>query len=149
MIELKYTGVWPRVLGFLALSLAVVPLASAQRRPEVRVYVNNSLVRFDRVAPVRIGRHILVPMRGVFEKMGATVTYDARRRRVLAHRGKMSVVLPLSGRTAYVNGEPRLMDARPRISKGHVVVPIRFLGETLDAGVIYSAPFHTVRVISH
>ena len=102
------------------------------------MFVGNDRVRFDRVQPVNVGRRILVPMRGVFEKMGATVTYDARRHRVLARRGKTRVVLPIGRRTAYVNGEPRRMDAYPQISKGHVVVPIRFVAETLNATVSYA-----------
>ena len=120
-------------------------------RRKVRVYVNGQLVRFDGVEPIRVGRRILVPMRGVFEKMGANVTYDARRHRVLASKGKTRVVLPLTGsnRRAFVNGRPRRLDAYPKISDGHVLVPIRFVAETLDASVAYSAPDSTVRITPH
>ncbi|RYG47296.1 copper amine oxidase N-terminal domain-containing protein, partial [bacterium] len=117
--------------------------------PTVRVFVRNSEIDFDRVRPVRVGRRILVPLRGVFEKMGATVTYDARRRRVIATRGNTRAVLPLNGKRATVNGELRALDAYPRVSRGHIVVPIRFVAETLDAGVVYSAPNSTVRIYPH
>ena len=81
-----------------------------------------------------------MPLRGVFEKMGAKVSYDAVNDRVYAKRGRTTVMLNLKRRTAYVNGQPRRLDTWPKISKGHVLVPIRFIAETLDAGVAYSAP---------
>lgn len=137
-----------------ALSMAALALPQGPvyrpRRP-IQVYVRNERVRFDRVQPIRVGRRVLVPLRGVFEKMGATVRYDARRNRVLARRGKTRVELPLTGgnRRAFVNGRPRRLDAYPKISRGHVLVPIRFVAETLDASVAYSAPDATVRIMPH
>ncbi|MGV3618918.1 MAG: copper amine oxidase N-terminal domain-containing protein [Fimbriimonas sp.] len=116
---------------------------------EVRVYVRNERVRFDRVQPVLVGRRILIPLRGVFEKMGASVRYDARRKRVIASRGQTRVVMRLNSPTAVVNGERKLMDAWPRVSKGHVLVPIRFVGESLDAGVAYLRDRNTVRITPH
>ena len=139
-----------KTLPLLAV-LALVATATPQRpvfkpRRTVRVYVRNSLVSFDRVVPIRVGRRILVPLRGVFEKMGATVSYDAKNERVYAKRGKTNVMLNLNRRTAYVNGEPQRLDTWPKISKGHVLVPIRFVAETLDASVVYSSPDSTVRI---
>lgn len=135
----------------LAACAAIGQYRIRKPRHEVKVYVAGSQVRFDRVKPMNSGRRILVPMRGVFEKMGATVTYDARRHRALARRGKTRVILPLTGRnrSAYVNGETRRLDAYPTLYKGHVLVPIRFVAETLNATVVYSAPKHTVRITPH
>lgn len=118
---------------------------------EITVYVDGERVRFDGVKPLRRGRYIMIPMRGVFERMGATVRYDARRNRVLASRGETRVVMSLNGanRRAFVNGEGQRLDALPLISKGRVLVPIRFVAETLDAGVAYSAPDATVRIMPH
>ena len=133
----------PLTLALVALTCSAFP----QRRVfkparTVRVFVGGSQVSFDRVVPIRVGRRILVPLRGVFEKMGATVRYDAK-------RGKTNVVLNLDRRTTYVNGEPRQLDTWPKISKGHVLVPIRFVAETLNASVAYSSPDATVRIIPH
>lgn len=139
----------------LLLVLAVAPLAPAQRnaarrpRREIQVYVDGSRVQFDRVRPILVGRRVLVPLRGVFEKMGAKVAYDAVNDRVFAKRGGTSVTLSLHRRAAYVNGQPRRLDTWPKISRGHVLVPIRFIAETLDAGVVYSAPDHSVRIHPH
>jgi hypothetical protein len=118
------------------------------RRP-VQVYVAGSRVRFDRVQPLNVGRRILVPLRGVFEKMGAMVTYDAVNQRVYAKRGKRSIMLDLNRRVASINGEPHRLDTWPKVSKGHVLVPIRFVAEALDATVAYSAPTYTVRITPH
>lgn len=147
-------ALWLRTGVALAAIAVASPLSSAQRRVRVprrvvQVFVAGERVRFDRVQPLNVGRRILVPMRGVFEKMGATVRYDHANERVYAKRGKRTVMLNLNRRTAYVNGEPHRLDAWPKISKGHVLVPIRFVAEALDATAVYSAPNYTVRIFPH
>ena len=144
----------PKATAFLFV-LGATPFAAAQRhavrvpRRIIQVYVDGSRVRFDRVRPIFVGRRVLVPLRGVFEKMGATVAYDGANDRVFAKRGHTTISMSLHRRTAYVNGRPRRLDTWPKISEGHVLVPIRFIAETLDAGVAYSAPDHTVRIHTH
>ena len=144
----------PRAGAILATMVFGVAFAGAQHRVRVprrtvQVFVAGSRVRFDRVQPLSVGRRILVPLRGVFEKMGATVTYDAVNQRVYAKRGKRAIMLNLNRRVAYVNGEPHRLDTWPKVSKGHVLVPIRFIAEALDATVLYSAPNYTVRITPH
>lgn len=121
----------------------------ALTRPAVTVYVSGEQVRFDRVAPVTVGRRILVPLRGIFEKLGATVHYDPATRLVTAKRKNKVITLQVDRRTARINGAGHLMDTYPRIRQGHVLVPIRFVAETLDCGVVYSRPQNFVKITPH
>lgn len=92
---------------------------------------------------------MMVPMRPVFEELGAQVVYEPATRRVLARRGERNVVLHVGTRTAYVNGERYLADARTFILNGRVMVPLRFLAESLDVGVAYAPLEGTIDLHSH
>lgn len=113
----------------------------------VRVYVDSKLVRF-KTPPITLNRRLLVPLRGVFEEMGASVAYDARRRSVTMNRGSISATLQVGKRIAKVNGANRLMDVSPVIRRGRVLVPLRFIAETLKASTEYVATERVVRIRS-
>lgn len=115
----------------------------------VRVYVDNQLLRFD-TAPIHAGNgRLLVPMRRIFESLGATVVYRKDGQRITARRGDTEVVMQVGKGIANVNGENRLMDAAPIISRGRVLVPLRFIAETLDSTTAYYPNERLVRITSH
>src|ERR1700736_1024890 len=59
--------------GLLAIALTVAALAPAAA--PVTIIVNGQQVQFDQPPIERSGR-VFVPLRGVFEKLGASVVYD-------------------------------------------------------------------------
>src|SRR3954452_10765463 len=84
-----------------ALTLAAVAVSSAQR---IHVQVDGTPVRFANSQPQYINGRVLVPLRGVFEQMGATVDWDQQTRMVMAHRNGTDVQLRIGDRVASVNG---------------------------------------------
>jgi hypothetical protein len=119
----------------------------AARQP-VDVLVNSQKVSFagDAGAEV-IGGHTYVPLRGVLEKLGATVNYNSSSRSIVATKGDKRVMLPADG-DATVNGETVSLDAPAFIMNGRTMVPLRFMAETFDAQVSYDASDRAVRINS-
>lgn len=105
----------------------------------VAVNVNGSRVAFAGQGPIQNGGRVLVPLRGVLEKLGAYVAYDSARREVRAVRNETRIVLPIGSRTARVDGSPVALDAPARIVNGSTMVPLRFVAEALGANVNYEA----------
>lgn len=128
----------------VALTLLVAGPANAQ---DVQVFVDGSRVGFDQ-APVLMDGRTLVPLRGVFEQMGATVVWDAAQRRVLANSGGTQVVLPIGSYTAYVDGQPLRLDVPAMIVNARTLVPLRFIAESLGAEVAWNAASRTVVINS-
>ena len=65
-------------------------LVSAQSQP-IRIYTNGNLANFD-VPPTIVLRHVLVPLRGVFKRLGITSPFcHAQARRLVALRGTQTV----------------------------------------------------------
>lgn len=126
----------------LALAVAAVP---AVGQAAVRVFVNGEQVVFDQ-QPIVIGSRVLVPLRGIFEKMGATVVWIPDTRTVRAQRGTTSVELRIGSTAALVNGATVTLDVPAQIVGGRTLVPLRFISESLGAQVDYNAGTRTVAI---
>ncbi|HEY3248086.1 MAG TPA: stalk domain-containing protein [bacterium] len=139
-----------RIKAFCALALAAVLMATALgtsvvAQSPVRVFVDGEQVQFDQ-PPVVVGSRVLVPLRGIFEKMGAFVEWIAATRNVRAVRGTTVVELQIGSRIAKVNGNPITLDVPAQIVSGRTLVPLRFISESLGAAVDYSAATRTVNI---
>lgn len=130
----------------MALAVTAVTLP-ASGQGAVRVFVDGDPVAFDQ-PPVIQGSRVLVPLRGIFEKMGATVEWRAASRTVLAASGSTLVELQIGSRIARVNGSPVTLDVPAMIIRGRTLVPLRFISESLGAGVQWDAASRTVLIFS-
>jgi hypothetical protein len=100
------------------------------------VYANPSRLKQNRtLAAIVKNGVILVPLRSMFEQMGATVTYDNASKTVTAQKTGASVQVTLGKSEAVINGESRPLDVPPEIYKGVLVVPVRVMSEALGAYV--------------
>jgi len=122
--------------------LTTAVMASAQ----IRVYVNDNRVWFQDTEPHMSQSRVFVPMRGVFEQMGATVMWNGATDTVTARRDNTDVRLVVGSRTAYVNGVARSMDVPAHIMNGRTMVPLRFLSESLGADVRWDAGVEAVYI---
>jgi len=132
----------------LACALAFAAVSSTgmtQTRP-IHATVDGGLVTFPDVQPIMIKQRIMVPVRGIFEYMDATVTWDESTKTVHAKRGTDHIILPLNSRTATMNDHQVSLDAPAMIYGGRTLVPLRFLSEALGAKVQWVESQQTVAI---
>lgn len=96
--------------------------------------------------PVIVDGRTLVPVRAIFEKLGASVNWDANTQTVTAVTGEKTITLKLNDTSAYVNNELKTLDVPAQIVDGRTMVPARFVGESLDCQVLWDANTQTVNV---
>lgn len=77
----------------------------------------------------------LVPLRGIFEELGATVTWNAETKVVKAVRGKDEIILTVGSKHTNVNGRNTVIDVPAQVFDGRTFVPLRFVSESLGASV--------------
>lgn len=118
-------------------ALAALAAGAATAAAPISVTVGGSPIEFSGQQPVKRGERVLVPLRGVFEKLGATVNYDESARTVTAKDGQTDVQLTVGSRRALVDGKPITLDTPVRERRGSVLVPLRFVSENLGAQVDY------------
>ena len=130
-------------------SLLLVLLASltlAQNR--IAVIVDGQPVVFSGVGPTMVKGIVLVPLRGVLEKLGATVEYDAASQTISAEKGDTKIELTVGKAFGRINDHDYPLDSPARIFKGTTLVPLRFMGKALGADVSWDAAKSTVVITS-
>jgi hypothetical protein len=100
----------------------------------IRILVNNRALPVTVVPIIREGR-VLVPMRALFEKLGADVRFDGVARTVLAYRGESRVKMEIGRPVALINQRQVTLEQPPLLEGGTVMVPLRFVAEAMGAEV--------------
>jgi len=138
--------------GFLAAAALAAPLlalngsAAFAQGAAPQVTVNGARVNFSGQPPTEQGGRVLVPLRGVLEKIGAYVEYDAASKTVVALRNDTRITLPIGGRQALVNGRQVPLDVPAQVLNGSTLVPLRFVAESLGAQVSFDVGTNTVAI---
>jgi hypothetical protein len=100
------------------------------------VYSKPDRLKQNRVLAALVrGNEILVPLRSMFEQMGATVSYDPGSKTADVSKPGSDVKVTVGKPEVVINGESRPLDVPPEIYKGAVVVPIRVISEGMGAYV--------------
>jgi len=132
----------------LGVIIASISLAMPGFAQTITVFVNGEPVQFTGVPPQKIGGRVLVPLRGVMEKLGAYVSYQAATKTVVAQRGDVDLQLTLGQRRAILNGREVMLDVPAMEYRGSTLVPLRFMGEALGADVRWDAAANSVRILT-
>lgn len=132
-------SIFPIGATFVA-ALVTVPLAVSSQ--DVGVSVNGTTLVFDQ-APIERGGRIYVPLRGLFERLGASVVFDAGHIAMTA--GPHTIGLRVGESSATIDGQPQALDAPPFVVTDRTFVPLRFVAQALGASVAYDS---TARMVS-
>jgi len=87
-------------------------------------------------APIERAGRVFVPMRSIFERMGATVVYSSGN--INATRGRTTVALTIGSSRALIDGQATQLDVAPFIVGATTYVPLRFIAQSLGANVDYN-----------
>jgi len=130
------------VVFLLLLALSQTVLADQS----IRINFNGEQIQFD-IDPVLDNGRVLVPLRGVFEMLGASVSWDGTSGKVYATRGANTIELAIGENTAYINSYPTELDVAASLLEGRTMVPLRFVSEALGAEVGWNSQAQTVDII--
>ena len=118
----------------------------ADEKP-IHILVNGISIHFDSPPYIKNGR-TMVPVRFVSEELGARVDWDGGERKVTVTKDDMEIILFIDQTTVWINGRERtdLLDVPAEISLDRTMVPLRFVGETLEARVDWDGEKRLVTV---
>lgn len=112
---------------------------------EVNVYVNNEKVEFD-VPPIIENGRILVPLRGVFEKLGAVVDWNKNISEVVIKDNNNEIEMISGKNKVMVNGEIMTIDVPTRMINSRTFAPLRFITENLGHAVKWDQDANSVYI---
>ncbi|ALA44224.1 MULTISPECIES: stalk domain-containing protein [Paenibacillus] len=131
-------------LSTLVLSSAFANFAGAQAG-DIKVIINGVTQQYTQ-SPVVSQNTTLVPLRGVFESLGAKVDWDSKAKKVTASKNEDTLALNVGSKLAYKNSAPVQLDAATQIQKGQVLVPLRFVSQSLGAKVNWDQSTRTITI---
>jgi hypothetical protein len=88
----------------------------------------------------------MVPMRAIFEALGANVNWEQKAQTVTSQKDGVEIKLTIGQHTAYKNGEALSLDSVPVIVSNRTLVPIRFVAESFGADVEWDGYNRTVTI---
>lgn len=136
---------------FIVVVLAVMvtatwcPFTEASSNPTV--YLDGSKLNFD-VPPQIVSGRTLVPMRAIFEALGASISWDNATKTVQGSKDSIKLKMTINSNTYYINNEAKTSDVAPIIQNGRTLVPLRIIAESLQCKVDYNGTSNIVTIQS-
>ncbi|MDB5052425.1 MAG: hypothetical protein JWM44_475 [Bacilli bacterium] len=117
-------------------------------RHSIRLYIDGKIVRFYKfgVLPTIQNGNTLVPLRDIFEHLGAKVDWDDATKTITAVKGITTVKLQLGNTTASVNGESKDLTVAPQSINGSTLVPLRFVSEAFGGDVQWDPETYIINI---
>jgi len=130
----------------LALLMTTLALPVVAADPVPRVIIDGQAVTFD-VAPVIDNGRVLVPLRAIFEQMGAKVSWDDATKTATAAKGEVTVIVKLGSTSPTINGAVKTIDVPAKLVEGgRILAPLRFVCEAFGGVVSWNQDTYVASV---
>lgn len=158
---LTSSGLEAYVAGYLAKVSSAVPIssnntgstvktsstgtASTSSSKPITVILNGKTMSFE-VPPMIENGRTLVPLRAIFEAMGATVEWNESTKTAIARKGSDTVVVPLNSIKPTVNGKFYTLETPAKIVQNRTLAPLRFVAEAFGGEVDWNDSSKTIKI---
>lgn len=130
---------------WIAPALVLAVLSASGPALAISVIVNGRPLPDYPPAVQRSGR-VLLPMRMIFEALGAQVKWEAATQTAIGVRGDTTVRMSIGDRRAWINERVVLLDVAPQLIGGSTYMPVRFPAEAFGANVGWQGATQTVEI---
>ncbi len=113
----------------------------------ISVYLDGQRLEFD-VPPQLVNGRTMVPMRKIFESLGAAVSWDDPSQTATGKKGDTIINITIDSKTLFKNGVPKVLDVAPALIDGRTLVPARAIAESFDCKVEWVEESQSVHIFS-
>ena len=147
-----------KIVVALIATLTILLVNTTTFAGNVYVQLNGELIDFtdangNRVDAQIVNSRTMVPLRKIFELLGATVDWDNETRTAFAVKGDTSIKLQIDNPIAEVteDGVNRKiqLDSKPILINDRTMVPLRFISESLGKQVAWDKVEQTAIIIDY
>ena len=139
---------WKKIQAFIMCAVLMLSLNigfTAFADGDITVKLNGQALAFD-VPPQVINGRTMVPMRAIFEALGASVAWDEATQTVTSVRDETTVKLTIGVPGITVNDVAKELDIAPCITDGRTLVPVRAVSEAFQLHVSWNGATQTVAI---
>lgn len=114
----------------------------------VSVYINGVQISFD-VPPQIINGRTMVPLRAIFEALGAEVSWEAETSTAVSKRGSTEIRITIGENRLLKNGNEIAIDVPAQIVDSRTLVPARAIAESYNCSVFWDGENRIVRILTY
>ncbi len=129
----------------IILSLTLVFAAAGAFAADIKVNLNGEEIAFD-VQPILDGENLLLPLRFIYEKMGANVSWYEETNTVFADLDGNITTIQIGNELMFLNGDSFKLDAVPVLKDDRTLVPAAVIENGTGAKVSWDAEKSTVSI---
>lgn len=111
------------------------------------VFLDGKEISFD-VPPIKEKDLIMVPIRPIFEAMGAVVDWNQETRTVRAVKEDITVVIPIGSTAPTINAQVIPIEAPIKIIENRTFAPVRFVSEAFGGSLLVDSPVQKIHMSS-
>lgn len=131
-----------RILGIVIISMLLSTGALAENE-QVNITINGEQLQTDSKSSI-VNDSALVPMRAIFEAMGAKVDWIDNTKTVVGTKDSDKITLHIGDAIANLNEKEISLDSPAIIVDERTLVPVRFISESLGSNVDWDSQTRTV-----
>lgn len=133
--------------AILILVLSSLFAVQAFADDSIKIVIDNTEIETD-VSPQIIEGRTMVPVRTIFEALGAQVDWDSETKTITGTKSGITAVMTLNSTILSINNVDTSMDSAPVIIEGRTFIPARYAAESLGCTVSWDAESKTVYITS-
>ncbi len=133
----------------LCMLFSVQPVTATEETGEVKditVVVGGEKIKCD-VAPFMVNDRTMLPVRAVFEAIGAEVSWDESAQKVTAKKENTTVEIVIGSNIIKINGEEKIIDVPAMEKNGRTFVPVRACAEAFGFKVNWYEGANMIKLV--
>ncbi|MBO5408486.1 MAG: WG repeat-containing protein [Clostridia bacterium] len=134
-----------QIVSLFLIGMLMNSALPAMAEDSIRVLLNGQEIAFD-VPPRMINDRTMVPLRVIFEALGANVDWKDEIRTVTAVKENITIRLTVDEAVMYVNDTPVSLDSPACIVNDRTLVPLRGVSEAFGISVDWFGDKRTVTI---
>lgn len=135
------------IIAFFIISIFYSANCLANDGDNIKVVLDGQQLQFD-ANPVLLHDRVMLPVRNIFEALGATVDWNEATQTITGIKGDTTIILKVNSTDAIVNGKHQTIDFPATIIDNRTLVPARFISENLETIVDWDETTKTVYITS-
>lgn len=135
------------IVLFLVLITMIISMPCVMANEGISVVLDDKKIEFD-VQPQIMNDRTMVPLRAIFEALGAEVYWDGETQTVTSIKEDTIINLTIGQSYLYKNKESEYLDSPPCIVNGRTLVPVRAISEAFGLKVDWVEETSTVLINS-
>ncbi len=137
-------NIMKKIFVVLLIPVFCINVYSAEQK--LKVYLNGEAVVFSNSQPVIVNGRTLIPLRGLFEKMGYTIDWEPATKTATLINGSSIISMRSGHKALQVNQNSTFLDVPAQIINNSMMIPLRAISEATGASVNWDANTKTVHI---